>query len=217
MGVYLYSDEWLPWENTYLYYPLISNANDLSWNSRNGTISWTANWNNGAVFNADWRIKSVDVFPSSFTVSVWVKKGTGSASEQVLWAKRTKSGATIDNRCRWGLVFDASNTLKCFVPKSDYSSQTRESLWSIDTTNWHNIVYTYENSTRKVYVDTVLKWNYSRLFNASTNFWLWIWWWYDGTNNMVWTEKDFIIESVARTADEISNYYNTLKSNYWIS
>lgn len=143
---------WKPSANTYLYMPLISNANDWSWNWRNWTISWTPVWNNGAVFSQNWRIDSVNTFPTTFTVSIWLKKPQTSNSEQTIRAKWFIPWYSITNwqYQRTWIVTDASNNIRIYHALSSNSHQ-RDNIQVMNTTDRYNIVYVYDNWTELTY------------------------------------------------------------------
>lgn len=214
--VYEAPEQWgrQPWANTYMYRPLVSNANDESWNSRNGTLYGTLTWNDWAVFAWSWQISSpINTMPSAFTISCWVEKGQ-TASEQTLFAKWWSNY----NHQRFWMYYDNSRTLYVYRV-TGYDSGGWVSVGNLGYWTWKNIIYTKDSSWNSVvYVDWVATNSFANSWwdNVTTTY-LWIWWWTSSQSNFYWTIKDFIVEDKVRTAQEISDYYNQTKWDYWIS
>ena len=202
---------WKPWANTYMYWELVSNANDTSWNNRNGTVNGTVTWNSWAVFAWSWQISSpINSMPSDFTISCWVNKTQNSTSEQVLFAKWWSS----NEYQRFWMLYDGSWNLKVRQGTSS-SGWTWLSVWNYWYNTWHNVIFTKTGTNIKVYVDWVEKnsFSYSSRSEYSSTY-LGIWWWTSSQRNFSGTIKDFIVENKTRTAQEATDYYNLTKWNY---
>lgn len=86
---------------------------------------------------------------------------------------------------------------------------------------WHHIVFTRISWTAYFYVDSVLQWSFASTDNFSTtNLWYvfsryesnWRQYWWSA-----WAKWDkYILEKKWWTAQEISDYYNSTKSIYWL-
>lgn len=198
---------WAPWVHTYMYRPLLSNANDGSWNSRNGTVNGTVTWNSWAVFAWSWQISSpLNTMPSDFTISCWVNKTQASASEQTLFAKWW----SYTERWRFAMYYNGSWNLYVRNVPSE-SGSTWLLVWNYGYNTWHNVIYVKDGLTIKVYVDWSLAttvWYY-QWYDDST--YLWIWWWTSSQANFRGTIKDFIVEDIAWSATDALNYYNLTK------
>ena len=196
-----------PWEDTYLYRPLVSNANDKSWLNNNGTINWTVTWNDWAVFDWSWQISSpITSFPSSnFTISCWVYKTQNSTSEQILfwrWAN--------DNYLKVGMSYDWNWNLRAW--RWYYPNLNWEWVWNYWYNSWHNIIYVKNSpSSITVYVDGVQKASYTSDWSDGSSYNLWIWWWTSSNRSFRWTIREFIFEIKWRSSTNVSQYYNLTK------
>lgn len=202
---------WQPWANTYMYWELVSNANDTSWNNRNGTVNGTVTWNNWAVFNWSWQVSSpINSMPSNFTISCWTNKTQSSTSEQVLFAKWWSYYETD----RFGMYYN--NSWNLYVRQATASlNWTWLLVWNFGYNTWNNVVFTKTWTTITVYANGTQtnQFNYYS-WGEVNNTYLGIWWWTSSQRNFSGTIKDFIVENKTRTADEVSKYYNWTKSNY---
>jgi hypothetical protein len=94
-----------------------------------------------------------------------------------------------------------------------------DSTTNVSLNTWSNIVITQSSKTYNIYINWVLV-KSGTMSSANltwTNFNIGYAY---GNNSAVkrfigWI-SEFIFENKARTADEISNYYNKTKSNYWL-
>lgn len=187
---------WQPWVNTIAYYPLSANTNDQL-NTYNLTNSWitfgTLWWVTCANFDGS-TTSAIGNFYSywtwDLTASVW---GYPTSNSQWVWW------------CIWAssLVMNSNN-------------------WYVDWTSaptplnqWTNIVFTITWWKLKIYSNGTLYLDTSFSNNVT-------WDLYIGKDNLNrfklygWI-SELIFEDVARTAQEVSDYYNQTKANYWIS
>ncbi len=215
MGVYIRVDEhWQPWANTVAYYPLTSSStvNDLSGNSRNltntGVTFWVYQWVDCA--NMDW---------SKFlknTSSYWLNNGSFTASIRCFYVYKdifTWNQPRFYGDDSWNIWIytDPSNDSIGYNPKW---WQTTTS-WS--TTKWQLATVTYDGSVCKLYIDWVNVDTTSKNNYTYTDSKLWIGGYVPNPSYWKWWLSELILENVARTAEEITDYYNYTKSNYWIS
>ena len=218
---------WTPWSNTLAYYPLNSTTtvNDQSWNGRNLTNNnsvtfGTYHWVDCADFNSygdtlyNYSASWLPSWKVALTVSVWVyyssvRSGYWEALFSIWNTNHHAFVATKDSGNNKLSVTDYGDSI--------YTSFT-PSTWQ-----WRNMVFTAEadSNTWKVYINGVeqtTSWavsNYAWL--SGTNFringffwdnsWLWI------IGNM----SEFIFENKTWNATQVADYYNSTKSNYWIS
>lgn len=196
-----------------MYWELASNANDTSWNNRNGTVNGTVIWNNWAVFAWSWQVSSpIYSMPSNFTISCWVNKTQSSTSEQTLFAKWWSSSEYQ----RFWMYYNSSWNLYVRQATGN-TSWNWLSVWNYWYNTWYNVVFTKTWTTITVYVNGTQtnQFNYSS-WSDYTSSYLGIWWWTSSQSNFNGTIKDFIVENKVRTVQEVADYYNSTKSDYWL-
>ena len=209
---------WEPWSNTLVYYPLNWNANDLSWNWKNGTasnITWNSWWDRGcAYFN--WN--SYISVPSLWTnANITISFRMNSTENIVNW---------WDFIMIWGYVWSSNNAITLMTYSKKLNIQTRTTNHNLDmvsTVNicdwiWHYITVIATWSTAIWYIDwvsNVTNTNSYYTLPPLTNIRIWMhtWW---SANKYTWYIDNMIIENRQRTAQEIQDYYNNTKSNYWL-
>lgn len=209
MVYYKVESWWKPWVNTIAYYELNWDATDTTGNydgtASNVTYTTLASWIQVATFNGS--NSKIDIASplvnnlSTFTVNVWFNDTANNF------------GDVLNNQ---------SNDINWIFMDSINWTQFRVWLgWGGNTnTNftlnvWHNAVLVYNNGTYIVYFDS--QQDYTEVFTYAnwTNMAIWcrsqaqdrFWTWYI---------SKVIFEDKARTAQEISDYYNQTKSNYWL-
>lgn len=197
---------WQPWANTIAYYPFHSDlldhsGNNNNWSSGDGTfandmITTTSSlWRNALITSSQ-----------DFTLSAYVdfSKTTATAG----YAYIAIFGNTDWPTC-WFWINRTSNEFAWFKTGSWYTfTQTLSSAI-------HHLVLTRSSSTRKAYADWVLietktvSWS----LQSSTSQTIGSPYGY----NYSITCWEVIMESVARTEQEVADYYNNTKSIYGIS
>ena len=216
MVAYPVESKWKPWANTYIYYPLTSDLVDVMWNWNTGTMTWTCTFDSSTGIHITWRSWNYVTGMSNginnrnlFTWNVWAKKEDNNSWSYLLWY----STNLVSTQCL--NLSQRDSTLYMDVAFSWYWA----ALWwtmAFDT-NWHNRCIVVSSNTEKVYLDWVLI--------ATNSCWttnnvseLQLWWWgtYWSGRSANWYIKDYIVETVARTAQEVVNYYNQTKANYWL-
>lgn len=207
---------WTPWANTIAYYPLDSTntVNDLSGNWYNLTNTMVVFWNYVGVSCAsfDWAtskltatISTLPQWANARTISLWVYDiGWVGKSIMWYWANRTK---------RWCFILNYANSSEWYwlTPYYDdiYSYITTTSTWML-------LTWTYDGTNFKLYINGELIGTSDdiTLVTSWTNFEIWNP--YD-TGFYQWYASNAIIEDKARTAQEISEYFNRTKALYGIS
>ena len=209
---------WQPWANTVAYYPLDIDFNDATTNERNLTNTWatitTFNWVSCAYYDGSSysRYNSSYSLPNTWrTVSMWlyIPSAWGCACHV---SNITSSGPRPAGL--W-IVWSSSNygvvTWMSTYIEANYTWWPR----------WINLICTQEWSIVKMYVD----WQYSVQSTSRATTWSWypaewwmIWWTNKPTpdNLFTWYISRVILEDKARTAQEVLDYYNLTKSNYWL-
>ena len=230
MNIYVWNNEWLPNANTVAYYPLTSSSttSDKSWNSRNMTNSnvsfWTQFWVDCAYisWNADsthtvskylyWNITWLPIWanPRTFSFRIYNDNANNLSNSNELyvyqWVSDTDKMVFISSwwvNEKWYLFIS-----KYWWNNGLFGNSVRKS--------WCHNVITYDWSKFEWYVNWTSRWtwtisintasNYINIFGNANSYWNWFNWWM----------SELILESKARTADEITNYYNSTKSNYWL-
>ena len=231
MGVYLRVDEhWQPNENTLAYYPLDWDLNDYSWNNRNLTASWTPIYTTlgerqVASYNGTWEWTYTNnallKWMPAFTYVVWINPsqitswttGTETNWNMVMTITEDSNYSAFDKT----LALWETNKATSYV----YYNGQKKSIQSWVSTNaWQMLASVFDGTTLKTYVNT-------------TNNSISCWGSYTGYSNATlvvgakinsgylksyyWLMSNVIIEDKAWTAEEITDYYNYTKSNYWIS
>ena len=210
---------WKPWANTLAYYPLTDDFNDHkgSGTAANLTNSWgsitTVWWIKCAYYN--WSSYSVNTSLPSLsntrTISCWWRPASTSGVMWIVVTWYTWSSYHIwwlqqSSWVIWGSEWATTN-------------QSVNSWFSVSINTWYNLVTTIENwTTAKIYVNWELKNTISRSNPIVTASWLAIWAksWSTFSEKATWYVRDAIIEGVAWSTTNVSDYYNLTKWNYWL-
>lgn len=180
-----------------MYYPFTSNTTDQVW-STSLSLSWTKQtlWYR---FSWNWTISNVS--SSQIFVSVWVKfNSTSSIYCQFLDATKDFFYNFQHWQSAYHKYFEWHNT-----------SNTTKTLWPVNTTTWvwYHFAYWWGNQTMIAYVNWNLVWSVA---NGNPNL--------STTRKFVdylnITVSELIWESRVWSADEVSAYYNSTKSKYWL-
>lgn len=215
MWVYLWNDTWLPNKNTVAYYPLDSTntVNDLSWNWYNFTNSWASFWTydnvNCVYFNGSSYLYRDYInwvaTDNTKTVSVWVKSST------IPWANNFKCFVWFfDNSWAWW-------TLQ--IGDKWKLEQIWTNIYSSATLSWTHLCGVWDGSTLYLYANWVLASSSSMPTLWTPTRWkfsLWAGYINSVEYNYTWYLSNVILEDKARTAQEVSDYYNSTKANYWL-
>ena len=229
-----YHQLWQPWANTLAYYPLEIDTKDYSWNGRDGTNNWVtfSNWLwvfNGSSYVSLWTWSWTNI-QTNMTISVWFKWNWS-------WSKDngiiTKSQYYMQNQNRWyyAITIHEEHRYLCwwYYNWSDYNIHPmnyRNTGWWSPTTwpvaqanKWYNVVITNDGTTKKAYVDGVLYAtenisSTTSTVSVDTRIGSFVMYNYDSFFN--WNISAVIFEDKTWTAQEISDYYNQTKWNYWL-
>lgn len=212
----------VPGENTVAYYPLNSTdtLSDKSWNSYDLTNSWSVafwiqQWVDCAWFTSwgssswsRWLYRTSDtiITPQStdLTFHVWLYK----------WSETMYYNPRIIGRYNSSIFTYASRSKISTADSTTYGITPVEWAWFL-----FSCVYKYSDKTWDYYLNGAYQNTQTNSTPASySNAWivlgtrdgLWTWYW----DKWSWWMSNIIIENKVRTAQEISNYYNSTKSNY---
>lgn len=227
-GIKFGGEWWQPWVNTLVYMPIDnsdtnSTVYDHSTNQTNFSWYWTASYDTltsgkkVAVFDGtNWiYVDSQLITSQPCTVNLYVYRNWNQNNDNTIFAHQADYNWIV---AAW---FNSSD-MSCFY------DQGGSLIWLNDsyTTNnqeWYNLVFTISSWT----ITTYINW---QLIYSDTGYWPWLSnilatsFWF--SRNISWNMNfrymngkmwSMIIEDKARTAQEISDYYNQTKSLYWIS
>ena len=195
--VYKKKKWWKPWANTIAYFPF---ENDTADHSGNGvtltTTSTPIQQSIGYKFTWQTSISSNQVK----TVSVWIK--------MITWGDTTWI-ATQDCHYICYYYTHDSGLWQNFVILNQHITANA----TTNANTWYNIITVVDTANNKTYgyINGVKYMDYSGVWN---NLGSWIWLMGSANNNGEWILSDCIIESVARTDQEVLDYYNNTKWTY---
>lgn len=215
-NIYIGEYGWKPWENTVAYYPLKEDFNDHKWSwtlynlTNNGWSLTTLSWVQCAYFNlSSIASNSSPSFWWIRTISHWINANSNSENSVIVWTGWSwwVNTTVFSSTLWWWTLPWCSNMYNQWYSTSD----------NISFNTWYYMVTTIGDGYWKVYLNWVLKGTYS----FSVWNWTWIylsrrWDWITSNSRYDWYLSEVIIEDKARTAQEISDYYNQTKSNYWL-
>lgn len=236
--VYLWSTQirpagwwwWQPWANTLLYIPMdtASGTTDQSSYHRTYTVSWLTHitldgvdcyqTSSSSYINL-WTSAASWLVPSSkeFTAHFWINTNGYTSTQSVFqWAVQ-------------GSYFTAINIRDTDKVRLGWGTPGIEE-WNFLSDNaisrnaWHLLSFTIGNWIDKLYVDGVLQSN-TKSWWTNDGFWAWhvssqngIYILADRAHgeNFRWYVWQIVMEDIERTAQEISDYYDLTKWNYWL-
>lgn len=228
--IYIWVDEqrYEPNANTVLYIPFNEEywATDQSWNSYTVT-SWFTLWTYNNVYcarntNANNTIQTWityntqhqwnGIFTNPYTVNVWMYIESKPSSNYISWISWFLSGGNYPQHNIW---------MQTFTANSNAVRNINTSYW-INYWNWVNVVCTVSPATSWYNYSLYLNWVFQATVNpglSGTPSWNhYINYIKQGTTS--WSTavgtcySEYILENKARTAQEVSDYYNMTKSNY---
>jgi hypothetical protein len=149
----------------------------------------------------------------TWTISCWGNITLNNSVAQIFsqWTPNTKQimmFSYMASASRWLTVSNYADDVDVgsFVGRDGtWHLLTATYTWSADTAN--NV---------KIYVDSSLVKQWQRWGTTTANMIGYVWN-YNTNDNLKWYLSQFILEDKTRTAQEIADYYNQTKWNYWIS
>ena len=210
---------WQPWANTVAYYPLTSSStvNDMKWSGTayNLTNSWISFWTLWWVDCAN-----TNTAGTYLAWDLWFKLSNGSFTINMYGYK------TWYYQVPYIYDFWTHNQYKAIIWQRE-NSYIRFSFWygDLDTPSapanntWNNLCFTYDlaTQTQKIYINwtfiTSQSWYSTDLWSTEFKLLSSV----DSQSTFYWWLSKFIIEDQVRTAQEIADYYNLTKWDYWIS
>ena len=216
---------WQPWANTVLYVPMQTDLLDhwpnyislTNTNVQIATIGWVPAWyfptaNNP--YNLRWNITSY-ISSEPFTISVWVY-----TLAYPTWSSSDPRTAICWMLGAWPYKWTALELLPWGF-RAEFLGGTNVTSSSVPTLNkWYLITVTRDsNNSNKLYVNSQLVWSSSSGWNDYFgNFVIGTDWTDSGglLRHWKWYMREFIMEKTARTVQEIADYYNLTKWDYWL-
>lgn len=216
--------EYTPTANTILYFPLRENAVDkihlVILTAQKSTPTYTVpSWANVpcAYFSSPWFFAKTS--STSYLVT-WNNPRTISWWVRFTWTCRTSVACywTWSSNQMFNLYYNDWTPKFRFTQWGSWSS-----YWSIQLSmdTWYNVIVTFDWSTIKWYVNSNLDGSWSKTLNTS-NARMYI----GGDMAETWSAtpstwiqgyiSEVIFENIAWSSTDVTNYYNTYKSNYWL-
>ena len=210
----------VPWANTVAYYKMDWNANDSSWNGRNGTddnISYVPGrfWQWWSFNGSTSIIRLPNNFQNNFswwlfTISAFVKPASFTGTVNSIFKNR--GDATT-----WAVHFDLTNSkVTLYITQSNWTMiWALQSAAKLSTGIWYHVWAVADWTNINIY----LNWNNvgSRAYNWTlktsfiyNNIWCKVkdTWVIDVNQSFNWLIDEVIIENVAWSATEVQEYYN---------
>ena len=195
--IYNAPQRWKPWANTLAYFPLKDNQNDvmgnytlpLTWTQQTLWYTFNKSWNQDITVNSSQRFCSYRVKINSY-----------------YW------NAQLLTPCVWWPQYNFNHSSADFTKRFEafyWSTRVLLSDQVPTTTNtWYHFALWWDGTKILCY----LNWNKVAEATNSLN---------TGTTckfiqNLNITLSELIYESAARTAQEIQDYYDQTKANYWL-
>ena len=222
-------NRWQPWVNTILYIPMENDLLDYSWNNISITVNWVslgttggvsawywANWEGTARYLQLGNGVASHISDTPFTVSCWTNRSWEYASG-VHWTTVGMFGMYQSWPFRWTCV--ALNPDNWWQSERLWAWWISSYVYSL-ANEWTLMTLVMSSSKSELYKNGNLIWSVSWNWNKTfSNFCVWCDW-YDSDwtkyRHWRWYLSNFILEDKERTAQEISDYYDQTKSNYWL-
>lgn len=212
----VYPAWWKPNANTLAYYKFDWNLNDSSGNGRNLTNSWAISYSSSPMSvnltSSSYLYRnSFDVFNHDWTLNVWFNlnaRNTDSSGIFFTWQWANNKAIILCIENTWKPIAAFYN--------NDYVGSTITQL-----NQRYNICYVYDYTAKniKVYINATKDIDWSATYTISDTT-AYIWWLKflspQSRTAFQWKLSQYIIENKQRTSQEIQNYYNNTKSNYWL-
>ena len=216
---------WQPWPNTLAYYTFdnqtllneATNTVDATWYSWNWAFGTGYGWTGySANIWTGWAIAiSTHIPTGDFTISSCIKFNSYPPASWVFYWWFGNLGLNYSRiHCQF-VVIDSIPKLQFYQydNSANYSaSDVRASTWTLNSNTWYNFILTRSGSSVSMYLDGQLigTWTDTRKNSTQTQTY-YLWTAYDATIRKLDGYMDnVIIESVARTAQEVSDYYNLI-------
>ncbi len=211
---------WQPWANTILYYSFNNwNLNDDSgngnnWTWVNGTWSFidVSSGNKAADMDNTYAISipvKVPTWDFTYSIYMYMEWNVNKTYQALLWVATWNS-----NAIHYQYSTDAWAWLWILVSLFEAQSYATWSLLS--TQVWHHICLTRSWDDWAIYIDWVSARTFTKAWTPSQTDTWYVWKAYTDNRYFDGYLDEVILEDKARTAQEVADYYNITKSNYWL-
>jgi hypothetical protein len=142
---------------------------------------------------------------TSFSISAWFKSDDTATAAQAIVSSRINSIGTskgVD-------IYLGSNTL---VARIYNNGATEVTTAFTDTSNWHQVVITYNGTTLELFLDNVSQGTATGVYNNSAANWL-IGKWNNGPNYFNGKLDEVAFWNTALSADAVQEIYNATNNN----
>ena len=214
-----YQEWWKPWANTVAYYPLNSDTQDYSGNNRHLTGSWTYSWNmitSTSTLYYNWLSLFWQDYGWDFTFSFYADLDVSSSDAAMVMIRDSAARPSVSIGLSWT---GWTETVYKWYNQS-WSGRYWSSSWNFTKAGTHCFHLVRGWNTVTMYMDWVSKWSisfswYVWAWNSNSEYWPKFWY----APNSLTTHRtvriwNVILENKARTAQEITDYYNRSKKNY---
>lgn len=194
---------WKPWANTIAYYPFISDILDHSWNNKDFSWSWYSFSNNTITVSSILIAPLVTPENTTWDRTIHIRMINPVSGSKYHFRYRNNDGTN------WNIDWkDYENWDRPWASLKTSNTRYRNRPSSVSIWNKFLMTRTKTGTTMKLYLNWVLA--------STTSLWTDIWWWPTNTDSRLapWTYWEIIVENRARTAQEISDYYEATKDNY---
>lgn len=213
---------WQPWANTIAYYPLTSETtvNDMSGNGYNLSTSWTVTYGTwlwvDSMVGGSWylstQITTIPVSDSARTLSIWAYLPSITYNKYLtMWFYGTAMSFHSQHQMCYN-TYD--NTVTPYL--WNYYDDLFNSAINNSLPQWYNIIYVYDWTAQYLYNNWVLIAQQNIALTTGNNT-LYIWSNASWNDKFSWNLSALIIENVAWTAQDVADYYDQTKWDYWIS
>lgn len=211
---------WTPWIDTMLYIPMNTDFSDHSQNLvsisntnvqlNTSILSWKWVW----YFYSNSHLNfTLDTMKHDFTISFFMK------STETLWYNVT--------RVFYSMWWTTLAVWRWWTSsKLNFSDQKTNEVTANNMTvfdkqrHFVTVVYTYSNQMLYLYSDAILRASWTSVPYTNTATQQAIWYFvYSPTSDYYfrWYASELIVEKKWRTQEELTKYFNKMKSIYWIS
>lgn len=223
-AVYLWENKvrptgYYPWANTLAYYKFDWNLNDSSGNGRNLSLAWwsvtywaESQWGKYAYMDSSTYTNNYASMPynsTNYTINRWYKR-VWSVSWNYWIIADFHTGNNYFPRLKV-----QNSAIWFIVSRSDVSASGTDSWnnYCISISNWTATCYRNWTQVASYSVNS-FSWNL-QYFRLNTVWYQNMWYYYNYTG--IGRLSEFILENKARAAQEVADYYNSTKWNYWLT
>lgn len=190
---------WQPWPNTVAYYPFKENGEDKSWKNNSSFLGIVENKSLKTNATLSASVANLPQNKEPRTIIMWLKYNGNASSCNCLYYLRNPS---------WPGKLVSFSVINGKFWVGHYGLDV---LWSLYHANWIMMSYVFDGDVASFYENWVKKNSASVDINTESDGKLYLW----TPNQSVWF-SGIIIENKVRTNQEILDYFNRTKSDYWL-